>query len=54
MVLELINQFGVFLHKNLGQEIHEKAVVQYSRLLSEIPTTMLDKFFAPVKIIQPK
>lgn len=35
--------------KQLGTEFHESIVARYANILSGIPTTMLDKFFVPIK-----
>jgi hypothetical protein len=52
--LEFINSYGVFVMKQLGSEFHESVVARYGTILSGIPTTMLDKFFVPVKPVAPR
>ena len=51
--LELINTFGVSIHKHLGSDFHNQIKGTYLEL-KEIPEHLLEKFYEPIKPPKPK
>ena len=51
--LELINTFGVQMHKHLGSDFHNQIKGTYLEL-KDIPEVFVEKFFYPIKPPKPK